>query len=99
MARAISKKYHALIKRFALRPIRNDRDFAEARKIMTEVLRFIMEENQLSQNQLAKEMEIDQGLVSNFLSGKRSLSKANALKFAERFKVSVELFLDKPMVN
>jgi len=52
-----------------------------------------MEDNQLSQSELAMKLEAQQSVISEFLSGKRGLSKALVLKLADYFKVSPELFL------
>jgi plasmid maintenance system antidote protein VapI len=69
---------------------------AEARSIPPErILQSMMEEGGLSQSQLAREVGCHQENISAFLSGKRGLSKANAMKLAKRFCVSVELFLPR----
>jgi HTH-type transcriptional regulator/antitoxin HigA len=58
-----------------------------------ETLAFLMEQQGISQYQLAKEGLASQGTLSQILSGDRSISKALAKKLAERFKVSPALFL------
>ncbi len=69
---------------------------ANARNISPQqVLQSIIEENGLSQSQLAREIGAHQEHLSAFLSGKRGLSKVNAVKLANRFAVSVDLFLPK----
>ena len=57
-----------------------------------EVLKFLMEENDLKQSDL---MHIfgSSGIASEVVNGKRSISKTQAKKLAEFFKVSVELFI------
>lgn len=71
---------------------------ADARSISpARILRSILEENGLSQAQLAREIGCHQENISAFLSGKRGLSKLTAVRLAKRFSVSVELFL--PRVN
>ena len=58
-----------------------------------EVLKYLMEENKLTQTQLATEVELDQGNLSAFLAGRRKLSSAAALKLAKRFALSSDFFL------
>jgi HTH-type transcriptional regulator/antitoxin HigA len=129
-----SKEYIALIKRFPLRPIRDEemldlasdlfselvlkaerrtpdesdylsilgkliREYEDAHKAMPprmtpqRALESLMEDNRLSQSELARQLEASQSVISEFLSGRRGLSKALVLKLAEHFKVSPELFL------
>ena len=57
-----------------------------------EMLAFFMEQNDLKPANLP----IPHSRVSEILSGKRSVSKAQAIVLAERFKVSPALFLEKP---
>lgn len=59
------------------------------------MLKHLMEENRLSQTDLAKALEIPQSQISEFLAGKRGLSKKVILKLSERFKVKPDAFLDK----
>jgi HTH-type transcriptional regulator / antitoxin HigA len=58
-----------------------------------ESLQYLMEQGNLTLSGLAGEIGCDKGNLSSFLAGKRGLSKSNAVKLAERFKVSVALFL------
>ncbi len=58
-----------------------------------EALSFLLEENGLTQVHLSEEIGCDRPNLSAFLAGRRGLSKSNAIKLAERFKVSVSLFL------
>lgn len=58
-----------------------------------EMLAYLMEEHGVTQYQLAQEAIVDQGNLSRILAGNRSISKALAKRLAERFSVSVELFL------
>ena len=58
-----------------------------------QMLAFLMEQQAISQYQLAKEGLLSQGTLSQILSGERGISKALAKKLAERFKVSPALFL------
>lgn len=56
-------------------------------------LRFLMEQNDLSQTDLS---EIgSQGVVSEILSGKRSLNTRQISRLARRFNVSPGVFLDE----
>lgn len=57
-----------------------------------EVLQFLMKENDLAQKDLV-EFFGSKGVVSEVLSGKRSISKTQAKKLAERFCVSTDLFI------
>jgi HTH-type transcriptional regulator/antitoxin HigA len=55
-----------------------------------EVLRFLMEQHGLKQEDLAD--CVPQGCISDILSGKRSISEEFAKKLAQRFNVSEGLF-------
>jgi len=57
-----------------------------------ETLKFLMEERALKQNDLLHVFG-SSGIASEVMSGKRSISKAQAKKLAKFFKVSVELFI------
>ncbi|MBA2620154.1 MAG: helix-turn-helix domain-containing protein [Acidobacteria bacterium] len=57
-----------------------------------EALQFLMRENDLAQKDLA-EFFGSKGIVSEVLSGKRSISKSQAKKLAARFCVSTDLFI------
>ena len=57
-----------------------------------EVLKFLMEENDLKQKDLLQIFG-STGIASEVVNGKRAISKAQAKKLAEYFKVSVELFI------
>lgn len=59
-----------------------------------EMLAFLMEQNGLK----PADLPIPHSRVSEILSGKRSVSKAQAIVLAERFQVSPALFLDKAQV-
>lgn len=130
----VSKEYLALIKRFPLRPIRNEemldiasdifselimksknrtadeddyvtilgkliREYEEAHRKKTtrmtpqRALESLMEDNKLSQSELARRLETPQSVISEFLSGRRGMSKSLVLKLSGYFKVSPELFL------
>lgn len=56
-----------------------------------EVLRFLMEQNHLKQEDLAD--CAPQAKISEILAGKRSISKGIAKKLAQRFHVPADLFL------
>ncbi len=56
-------------------------------------LESLMEDNAISQSELARQLEASQSVISEFLSGKRRLSMTLVLKLADRFRVSPELFL------
>jgi HTH-type transcriptional regulator / antitoxin HigA len=57
-----------------------------------EVLKFLMEDRELKQKDLLHIFG-STGITSEVVNGKRSISKAQAKKLAEHFKVSVELFI------
>ncbi len=57
-----------------------------------EMLKFLMQENELKQSDLLHVFG-SSGIASEVVNGKRSISKAQAKKLAEFFKVSVELFI------
>ena len=57
-----------------------------------EVLKFLMEDRELKQKDLVHIFG-STGITSEVVNGKRSISKAQAKKLAEFFKVSVELFI------
>ena len=131
-----SKEYLALIKRFPLRPIRDEKMLDAASEIFSELvmqvenrspdesdyvtilgklireyeethkpatpkmtpqraLESLMEDNELSQTELARQLEAPQSVISEFLAGKRGISKTLVLRLSDYFKVSPELFLSK----
>lgn len=57
-----------------------------------ETLQFLMQEHQLKQSDLL-DVFGSSGIASEVVSGKRAVSKSQARRLAERFKVSVELFV------
>lgn len=57
-----------------------------------ELLRYLIEENGLKQRDLAPILGAE-SRVSEILSGKRGISKAQAKGLAERFKMTVDAFL------
>ena len=57
-----------------------------------EILKFLMEDRGLKQSDLLHIFG-SSGIASEVVNGKRSISKAQAKKLAEFFKVSVELFI------
>lgn len=57
-----------------------------------EILKFLMEQRDLKQSDLL-DVFGSSGIASEVVNGKRSISKTQAKKLAERFKVSVELFI------
>ncbi len=58
----------------------------------TETLKFLIEENNLRQSDLAGVFGT-QSIVSEVLKGKREITKKQAKALAQRFSVSVELFI------
>lgn len=57
-----------------------------------EILKFLMEQQDLKQSDLLHIFG-SSGITSEVVNGKRAISKAQAKKLAEFFKVSVELFI------
>lgn len=60
-----------------------------------ELLEYLMNENQISKAQLARELDVSRQLVSDIMSFRRSISKAMLIKLAERFKMKLEAFSGK----
>lgn len=58
-----------------------------------EVLQHIMESSGLKQSDLAKIINASSGVMSEILSGKRTISKAQAKALATHFKISADLFI------
>jgi HTH-type transcriptional regulator / antitoxin HigA len=65
-----------------------------AKTTPAQALRYLMEENGLTQTDLVPIVG-HKSHLSAFLHGKRGLSKTNAIKLAQRFKVSPMLFLPR----
>ncbi len=57
-------------------------------------LRYLMEENGITQTGLAEILGKDKSLVSKILKGERELTVGHLRSLARRFKVSPELFID-----
>ena len=57
-----------------------------------DALRFLMEENDLKQADI-EDVFGSQAVVSKVLNGKRSISKAQAKRLAEKFRITVETFI------
>lgn len=57
-----------------------------------EVLKFLMEQNDLKQSDL-RAIFSSSGIASEIINGKRSISKTQAKKLAEFFNVSVSVFI------
>ncbi|MEQ1606162.1 MAG: helix-turn-helix domain-containing protein [Pyrinomonadaceae bacterium] len=57
-----------------------------------ETLRFLMQENDLRQSDLG-DVFGSQAVVSKVLSGSRTISKAQAKRLAERFRMSTDAFI------
>ena len=60
-----------------------------------QVLRSILEENGITQAQLAREINCQEANLSAFLKGRRGLSKITAMKLAKRFCFPVDYFLPR----
>lgn len=57
-----------------------------------ELIEYLREENKLTQNDLAKILEVSKSLISEILSYQKGLSKEMIRKLAARFKMSQEAF-------
>ena len=57
-----------------------------------EILRSLMEEHELKQTDMV-EIFGSQGVVSQVLNGKREISKAQARRLSERFRLPVDIFI------
>lgn len=62
----------------------------------SDVLRFLMESNDLSQSQLARETGIPQSTISNVLRDARRLTRDQIETFAGYFQVGPGAFLPRP---
>ncbi len=58
-----------------------------------EMLLSLMEDNGLTQSELSRQVGCHQSHISDFLSGKRGLSKTTIAKLSARFKLSPSAFL------
>lgn len=67
--------------------------YARAACTPQELVEAIMQERGLSQTTLAAMLGIERTNLSAFLAGRRQLSKVNALKLAEYFKLDVRCLL------
>jgi len=59
----------------------------------SEMLKLLLNEHEITANDLAKEFEISKSIISEVLSNKRAISKSLALKISNKFKVRLEHFL------
>lgn len=69
-----------------------DRTVAPPSSSPLEVLQFLMQQNQLRPVDLV-DVFGSRAVTSQVLSGKREISKAHARRLAERFRLSVEVFI------
>ena len=70
------------------------RNFRRSKRMTPQrALESLMEDNNLGQSELARMIGAPQSVISEFLSGKRGLSKSLVIKLSNHFKVSAELFL------
>lgn len=59
------------------------------------ILKSFMDEHELSQSELARQIGTQQSVISEILSGKRSFSKDVILSLSQRFHVRPDLFMQK----
>lgn len=57
------------------------------------MLKFLMEQGNLSQGQLAELTGIQQSTISKIISGERKINADHAKAFAKQFKINVSVFL------
>ena len=57
------------------------------------ILRYLVEENQITTRQLGTVLGVDHSVASRILSGERSITVEHAKKLGARFKVKPQLFL------
>lgn len=58
-------------------------------------LESLMEDNSLSQSELARRIGVQQSIISEFLSGRRGISKNVIAKLSEYFCIRPEYFMQK----
>ena len=59
-----------------------------------EMLEHLIEVRGINQSQLARATDIPRSVITNVLAGRRAISKANAVKLAKYFGVSLSLLVD-----
>jgi HTH-type transcriptional regulator/antitoxin HigA len=59
-----------------------------------EILKFLLDQRQMSQSELARQLAIPQSTIANVIAGRRQLSKANVLALSRFFGVSATLFME-----
>ena len=58
-----------------------------------ELVGHLMEEHSIGRSELARQLGVSRGQVTNMLSGARAISKEMAIKLGERFGLAPSLFL------
>lgn len=64
-----------------------------AQSTPVELLKAVMQEHRLSGRDLAKILDVSEGLVSDMLNYKKAISKASAKILSARFKLQADAFL------
>jgi HTH-type transcriptional regulator/antitoxin HigA len=59
----------------------------------SEALAELLEAREIGQTELARSAGIPRSVISNILAGRRGVSKTNALRLADHFRVPVDVFL------
>lgn len=57
-----------------------------------EVLEYLLEENEITKSQLAREINVSRQLISDILNYRRDLSKAMIIKLSRKFKLNPSIF-------
>jgi len=60
-----------------------------------EVLEYLIEENNLSKAQLARDLKVSRQLITDVLNYRRDLSKSMIIKLSKRFKLNSSIFTKK----
>jgi HTH-type transcriptional regulator / antitoxin HigA len=69
-------------------------DYPTPASVPGEVLEHLLEVRGISKAQLARDTGLARSIITNVLAGRRAISKANALKLAKYFSVSISLFIE-----
>jgi len=62
-----------------------------------ELLKYLLEENNLSKSELARQLNVSRQLVTEIVNYKRNISKRMVMKLSERFKIKPAAFNQKNM--
>jgi len=60
-----------------------------------EIIEYLLDENNISKSQLARELNVSRQLITDVLNYRRDLSKVMIIKLSERFNLNTSLFTKK----